>query len=94
MFVRVLSSDGDDTTRASQPALFLLVHTHTHTGFACYYRELRDFLYAQPDIGSHVEIVGMVDVERTGQFVVRWRRRLGNTDICDNVLEPSLFEAH
>ena len=85
----------------------LLPFSHSHhdtfcpTGFAHQYRQLVDFLCAQPDIANRIDIQSKVDAERTGQFVVRLhtsrrrrcrgrdrRRRDRNDDVI------LLYEAH
>ena len=41
------------------------------TGFVRQFRELRDYLRAQPDVGVRLKIIGLKDEKRTDQFVVR-----------------------
>ena len=64
--------------RASRSFLvFLIIIISLHhyylgtSGFARQFRELRDFLYAQPDLGVRLSITGVVDEERSDQFLVR-----------------------
>ena len=69
--------------------------THANTGYARYYRSLRDFLTSQPDLAHRIVVQGLADRAVTGNFEVTAgqdvllysKRRSGGSGKCETAAE-------